>query len=61
MKKIMLFIVILVTVIITGVLYGTHTVIIEERAAVSLEQVYMAQYPVQMPDVVMDPVTYSVF
>ena len=61
MKKIMIILVILFTVILTGVLYGTHSLIIEEETALSLEQAYMAQYPTQMPDVIIDPMTNMTF
>jgi hypothetical protein len=55
MKKIMIILVMVITVILTGVLYGTHSLIIEEKATISLEQTYMAQYPAQMPDVIIHP------
>ena len=55
MKNIMIILIVLITIIITGVLYGTHSLIIEETAAISLEQVYMDQYPEQMPDVIVHP------
>jgi uncharacterized protein YxeA len=55
MKKIMIILVVVITVIFTGAIYGTHRVIIEETAAISLEQTYMAQYPAQMPDVIIHP------
>ena len=57
----MIFLVVLITIIITGVLYGTHTLIIEETAAISLEQAYMAQYPETIPDVMVTPMANVVF
>ena len=55
MKEIMIILVMVITVILAGVLYGTQSLIIEEETATSLEQTYMAQYPVPMPDVIIDP------
>ena len=61
MKKIMIILVMVITVIITGVLYGTNTLIIEEKESISLEQAYMAQYPETMPDVMIASVTNVAF
>ena len=55
MKKIMIILVVVISVIFTGAIYGTHRVMIEEAAAISLEQAYIAQYPAQMPDVIINP------
>ena len=61
MKKTMIILVFLITVIITGLLYGTHSLIIEETPPISLEQAYMAQYPKQIPYMMTDPVTNIAF
>ena len=61
MKKIMVILILLSTLILAGVLYGTSSLSVDEEAALSLEQAYMAQYPTEMPDVQFDPVTYFVF
>ena len=61
MKKIMVILIILSTLILAGVLYGTSSLNVDEQEALSLEQAYMAQYPTEMPDVMFDPVPYVVF
>ena len=61
MKKIMMVLVFICTVILVGVLYATHSLIIEEEAAISLEQAYVAQYPTEMPDLMMDQMTNFAF
>jgi hypothetical protein len=55
MKNILFMLIVLVTLIIASVLYGTHTLIIEKKEAITLEQAYMAQYPETMPDIMFDP------
>lgn len=55
MKEIMIILVMVITVILAGVLYGTNSLIIEEEAVISLEQNYMAQYPGPMPDIIIHP------
>lgn len=55
MKKILVVLIMLSTLIIAGALYGTHTVIIEEKEAITLTQAYMAQFPQTLPDVIFDP------
>ena len=61
MKKIMVILILLNTLILAGVLYGTSSLNVDEQGALSLEQAYMAQYPTEMPDVMFDPVPYVVF
>jgi len=57
MKKMMAAVIIVLSLVLGGVLYGTHSLIIEEKQAITLEQAYMAQYPITMPDVMIDPMT----
>ena len=61
MKKMMFALIIVLPLVLGGVLYGTHSLIIEEKQAITLEQAYMAQYPKTMPDVMIDPMTTAVF
>ena len=61
MKKIMVILILLSTLILAGVLYGTSSLSVDEEAALSLEQAYIAQYPTEMPDVQFDPVMMLVF
>jgi len=56
MKKIIIILSILFTLIVAGVLYGTQDQS-DQRKPVTLEQVYMNQYPNPMPDVILNPVT----
>ena len=55
MKKIIFILIMLSTLIIAGVLYGTSSLSVSDEAAPSLEQALMAQYPKAMPDVLFDP------
>ena len=57
MKKMMFAVIIVLSLTLGGVLYGTHSLIIEEKQAITLEQAYMYQYPETMPDVMIDPMT----
>lgn len=61
MKKMMVALIIVFSLVLGGVLYGTHSIIIEEKQAINLEQAYMSQYPHTMPDVMLDPMTTSGF
>ena len=61
MKKLMVVLIAVLPLVLGGVLYGTHSIIIEEKQAINLEQAYMAQYPQTMPDVMIDPMTNVVF
>jgi hypothetical protein len=61
MKKIMVILIIFSMLILAGVLYGTSSLNVDEKAALSLEQAYMAQYPTEMPDMMYDPATHIVF
>ena len=56
MKKIMFILIMLSTLIIAGVLYGTSSINVGDEAALSLEQALMAQYPETMPDIMFDPI-----
>jgi flagellar basal body-associated protein FliL len=60
MKKIMVILIIISTLIIAGVLYGTSSLNVDEEAALSLEQAYMAQYPKTMPDIMFDPIPTNI-
>jgi len=55
MKKTLFILTVIFTLIITSVLYGTHTLVVEEKDAITLAQAYTAQYPETMPDLVFDP------
>ena len=57
MKKMLVAVTIVLSLVLGGVLYGTHSLIIEEKQAITLEQAYMAQYPITMPDVMIVPMT----
>ena len=57
MKKILFMLIVLVTLIMASVLYGTHSLFIEEIEATTLEQAYMAHYPETLPDLMIDQVT----
>ena len=57
MKKMMVALIVVLPVVLGGVLYGTHNMIIEEKQVISLEQAYMAHYPSTMPEVMIDPMT----
>ncbi len=55
MKKIIIALCILVALSsIAGILYGTQGKSDEEET-MTLEQVYQSQFPVQMPDVIINP------
>jgi hypothetical protein len=54
MKKILFMLTVLVTLIIAGVLYGAHSLVIEEKKAITLEQAYTAQYAQTMPDIMFE-------
>ena len=55
MKKALFGFIILLPLVLGGVLYGTHNIIIEEERSISLEQAYVAQYPKKIPDMMVDP------
>ena len=61
MKKLMVALIAVLPLVLGGVLYGTHSLIIEEKEAITLEQTYMAQYPQTMPDVMIDPMPNVAF
>ena len=54
MKKLFVAVIILVVTVIASILYGAHTLISQEEQTLLLEQAYMAQYPVQIPQMIMD-------
>ena len=56
MKKILVLIIMLSTLIIVGALYGTSSLNVGEEAALSGEQSYMAQYPKTIPDIMFEPI-----
>jgi hypothetical protein len=56
MKEILFMLTVLVTLIIASALYGIHSLIIEEKEAITLEQPYMSQYPKTMSDIMFDPI-----
>ncbi len=55
MKKVLFGLIIILPLVLGGVLYGTHNLIVEEERAISLEQAYLSQYPQKIPDMVVDP------
>ena len=55
MKKVLFGLIIVLPLILGGLLYGTHSLVIEEDKALSLEQAYVAQYPETIPDMMVDP------
>ena len=61
MKKIMVIFILLSTLILAGVLYGTNSLNVGEEAVLSLEEAYMAQYPTEIPDVKFAPVRPVIF
>jgi hypothetical protein len=54
MKKIIIILSIVFTLFLAGVLYGTQDRS-DERETVSIKEAYSAQYPDQMPYVIMNP------
>ena len=54
MKKIVIILSIVCTVLVAGVLYGNRGEPPDERT-IPLEEAYTAQFPESMPDVVIDP------
>ncbi len=54
MKKIIIALGVLFTLSLAGVLYGTQGNSGEEKT-MTLEEVYQSQFPVQMPDVIVNP------
>jgi hypothetical protein len=55
MKKLLIIISLLFTLVITGVLHGKH-VQRDVIGTVSIDQTNSNQFPVQMPDLVLNPV-----
>ena len=54
MKTLFITVIVLVVTMIASILYGAHTLVSQEEKMLLLEQAYMAQYPVQIPQLVMD-------
>ncbi len=54
MKKLFAVLIIVLVTLIASMLYGARTIISKQEKALFLEQAYMAQYPVQLPPIVMD-------
>jgi len=54
MKKLFVAFIIVVVTVIASLLYGAHTMITEQNKMLFLEQAYIAQYPVQLPPIVID-------
>ena len=61
MKKIMVILILLSTLILAGVLYGTSSLNVGEQTTLSLEEALMAQYPTEIPEVIFDPVPNGAF
>ena len=61
MKRTIIILITVLTLSVAGVLFGNNLQS-DEREAVSWEEGYMAQYPSQLPDFILDPmVGYPVF
>ena len=58
MKKLIITLSIMFTLSVAGILYGSH-VQSDGRETVSLEEVYAAQFPAQLPEIVLDPLVGS--
>lgn len=54
MKKLFVVFIIVLLTVIASILYGAHTMIAEQQKTLFLEQAYVAQYPVQLPPIVID-------
>ncbi len=54
MKRTIIILSIVLTLSVTGILYGNHGQS-NERGTVSLEDTYAAQFPEQMPEIVLNP------
>ena len=54
MKKIIIILCVLVALSIAGILYGTPEKP-DEEGMVTIEEMYMSEFPDQMPDVIVDP------
>ena len=61
MKKILFMLIVLVTLIMASVLYGTHSLYIEEIEVITLEQAYRAHYPETLPDMMIDQMAITPF
>ena len=61
MKRTIIILSIVLTPSVAGVLYGNHLQT-DQREAATLEEVYAAHFPEQMPDLILDPmVMYPVY
>ena len=54
MKKLIIFLILLLALSLAGILYGTPEKP-DEEVMVTIEQMYMSELPDQMPDVIVDP------
>ena len=54
MKKLFVMFIIVVITVIASILYGSHSMLSQERQTLFLEKAYMDHYPVQIPPLVMD-------
>ena len=61
MKKILFMLIVVVTLIMASVLYGTHSLFIEEIEAITLKQAYIAYYPATLPDMMIDQMAITPF
>jgi len=60
MKKIIVLLIMVSTLIIVGVLYGNNSLNVGEETALSVEQSYMAQYPKTVPDIMFEPMAATI-
>ncbi len=56
MKRTIIILSIVFSLSVAGILYGNHGQS-DERETVSLEEAYAAQFPEQLPEIVMHPMT----
>lgn len=54
MKKLFFMSIVVIITVLASILYAAHTLISQEKQAIYLEQLYIAQYPVDMPPIVVD-------
>ncbi len=57
MKRTIIILGIVFTLSVAGILYGNYGHQSDERESVSLEEAYSAQFPAQLPEIVMHPMT----
>ena len=54
MKRLIVFAIVVATLAMAGILYGNH-VQTDRENTVTLEELYGAQFPAHMPDVILEP------